>query len=329
MKNNCIIVLGMHRSGTSALAGLLGQLGADPGLTLLPPNDADNPKGYWEHAEIVDIHEQLLQTFDSSWDDVKPLPEKWWKSTEAGVFKATILGVLRRDFASSPVWILKDPRMCRLLPLWLEIFEELHCRPRFVISLRHPTEVALSLSKRLGFFEPRSSLLWLEHLLEAEKWSRDCHRTVVVYDRLLSDWCTEVIRISSELSLPLRMDNDERQNQTASFIEPSLQHHKAMMSHESRSDPITALAVRCYELLSTGDHLDNSALELDSMRAVVTDLASSIAPWDRENQALNETKAELIENNSKLAGEIERLKNTISWRATKPFRFAYNKLRKL
>jgi hypothetical protein len=54
-----LLVLGMHRSGTSAVAGLLVRLGAQPPKTLME-GDADNRKGYWESTALCAFHERLL-----------------------------------------------------------------------------------------------------------------------------------------------------------------------------------------------------------------------------------------------------------------------------
>src|SRR5436305_8801658 len=72
MSRAAILVLGMHRSGTSALTWLLGQLGA------ALPNDAiaatgDNARGYWESQALVKADDQLLRVARSSWFDPRPL----------------------------------------------------------------------------------------------------------------------------------------------------------------------------------------------------------------------------------------------------------------
>ncbi len=71
--NTAVIVLGMHRSGTSALAGMLSMLGVQFGDSLMAPQ-ADNSKGFWEHRDIVGLNDRILAAFDSSWDDVRPIP---------------------------------------------------------------------------------------------------------------------------------------------------------------------------------------------------------------------------------------------------------------
>src|ERR1700731_3783206 len=116
-----VVVLGMHQSGTSALCGALNLMGVDFGKRLMLPSDA-NEKGHWEHEEIVRVHDGLLSSLGSSWDDAEPLPSDWleWKITRE--VRSQLLWIAERDFAHSSLFGIKDPRMCRLIPLWLPIF---------------------------------------------------------------------------------------------------------------------------------------------------------------------------------------------------------------
>ena len=74
-----IVVLGMHRCGTSMITRVFSELGADPGNNLMPPAE-DNPEGFWEPVDLVDVHDELLDYLGSSWDNPRPLPDKWWES---------------------------------------------------------------------------------------------------------------------------------------------------------------------------------------------------------------------------------------------------------
>ena len=74
-----IVVLGMHRSGTSALAGTFSQLGLNLGDELMPGTADANPKGYFEHVRIVQAHDRLLAAFGMDWADPRPLPESWMR----------------------------------------------------------------------------------------------------------------------------------------------------------------------------------------------------------------------------------------------------------
>ena len=96
---------------------------------------------------------------------------------------------------------LKDPRMCRLLPLWFPLFQKLAIDPCFALMIRHPWEVASSLAKRDDVGHGKSYLLWLQHTLEAETATRGHKRAIVDYGELLKEPVTVLRRLRSELEL--------------------------------------------------------------------------------------------------------------------------------
>src|SRR5262245_37421536 len=166
-----VIVLGMHRSGTSAMAGVLQLLGVELGPDLVPPGPF-NVAGHFEHAGVVAIHDHVLAALGSSWDDVCPLPEGWHERADIAPLREELLTLVRRDFEQCPLWGLKDPRLCRLLPLWHGILAEVGCTPGYVIMMRNPAEVVASLHRREEFDRGHSYLVWLENILALEEHTR-------------------------------------------------------------------------------------------------------------------------------------------------------------
>ena len=244
---NAVVILGMHRSGTSALAGALNIAGVNFGRHLVPPA-VDNEKGYWEHPDIVTLHDELLRLLNSGWKDDAPLPPKWESSETAQEIQSLLLRVLERDFSASALFGLKDPRMCRLMPLWFPIFEKLGVQPHFVLTARHPWEVAQSLVKRDNLDPARSYLLWLEHVLEAEAATRSFPRSFVSYDALLEDPVAALARLQRELGLRLSVTPEARVS-LSKFLEGSLRHHR---SHAGKkmADEVPALARELYAVIS-------------------------------------------------------------------------------
>jgi hypothetical protein len=98
-----LLVLGMHRSGTSALTRVLNLLGVALGDDLMPPGP-DNPLGFWEHQGIVSVHEALFAELDRRWDDPRPMPDGWLDSDAAREAGEAITAILHRDFAGTPAW---------------------------------------------------------------------------------------------------------------------------------------------------------------------------------------------------------------------------------
>ena len=195
-----IIVLGMHRSGTSTMAGLMDLLGFSVGKNLMPWNEF-NAKGYFECTAIVAIHDELLDALGSCWHDIRFLPAGWLASASAQKAKAQLILLFKTEYADQVVGVLKDPRICHLLPLWLEIFGELNIKPVFIFSRRYPDEVIASLAKRDTIPENSSRLLYISHLLDAELYSRGFTRVVVDFSVLLTDWMTVMHTIDKHLTL--------------------------------------------------------------------------------------------------------------------------------
>jgi GT2 family glycosyltransferase len=180
-----IVVLGMHRSGTSALAHLLHAAGADLGERVLPPSDG-NELGHWEDAFAVETNERLLAALGRRWDDVRPLPAGWREGGPAREAHARIVEYVRATRLPHAVWALKDPRMCLLAPLWLDALRAAGSRVSAVLLARHPQEVAASLAARDGMDAASATLLWARYMLEAERATRAVPRAIQTYDALLA-----------------------------------------------------------------------------------------------------------------------------------------------
>jgi len=225
MKNRAIIVLGMHRSGTSALTGLLNVLGVDLGPDLMPATQ-ENEAGYWEHQKVVAVHDRLLLALGSHWDDPSRLPARWWEFPAVVPYRTELLEIVTRDFAASRLWALKDPRMCRLLPLWTSMLDELECRALWILVTRHPSENIRSLQKRDGFSPEKSELLWLQHTLDAERDTRGRDRVMVTFDQLLDDAPAALRRVGQVLGAPWPAPPEHIEAQIRQFMDPGKRHHR-------------------------------------------------------------------------------------------------------
>jgi len=232
--NRAIVVLGMHRSGTSAFTGLLNLLGIDLGPKLMPATP-DNESGYWEHAELVNLHDRLLNAAGSRWDDLARMPEGWWETVEVAAIREQIREIVARDFGGSRLWAIKDPRMCRLLPLWKPLLAELGITPVWVLMGRHPAQTIGSLEKRDGFSRQKSELLWLQHALEAEYHSREGARAVVTFDEFLNDWRGTLSRLEQVIGSAWPTPLEAMAEKIAQYVDPGKRHHRSFDS-EALSD---------------------------------------------------------------------------------------------
>lgn len=325
-QNQAVLILGMHRSGTSLLTGVLSMLGINAGECLMPAQAAVNPKGFWEHVEIVGLNDQILEALDSSWDDISELPDMWWTKSEVLPYKSSLKNVIRRDFERTPVWLLKDPRLCRLLPLWLEILRELEIKPFFILCLRNPFEVAASLNKRDGIISEEAHLLWLRYVLDSERWSRGYSRIVVTYESVLTDWkaVSNALEQAPGLGVNLREEGREINKRIKEFIEPSLRHHVSPSDQVKEVGTIPKLANKVYQLLVTAP-LESVAERLFTFDEQTKELCNIYFPWANKMKTL---RKQVLENTWQQT-ELARVKSTVSWQLTKPLRFCAFLLRHL
>lgn len=159
-----VLILGMHRSGTSAVAGALRGAGLNLGLsTGFFPAAAENPRGFFENASLSYGNDVLLRFRGGSWD--RPPTEPWEWTQELRWEAAELAELWRRLAGSSASFAFKDPRLC----LTLRAFASGICRgvPAVVLVWRNPMEIARSLRKRNAFGPRRAFGLWAFYTQQA------------------------------------------------------------------------------------------------------------------------------------------------------------------
>lgn len=226
-----ILIVGMHRSGTSALTRVINLHGVPLGRQLLEAA-FDNEAGFWENQAVVHLHERLLEHLGSSWDDPRELPSGWLEEAEAAGFREALVAVIREEFGEAPLWAVKDPRLCRFLPLWFVALAELGIEPRLVFAVRHPAEVVGSLVRRNGLSPSVASMLWLRHLAEPLKASRDRARCVADYDGLLADWRGCMASLGECLSVEWPTGSAAIAEDVHANLRPDLKHQHANVAEE-------------------------------------------------------------------------------------------------
>jgi len=166
-----IVVLGMHRSGTSLLARILGRLGVRLGEDVLTRAQKDNKYGYWEHRGIAMTQDFLLAELGRMWHEPRgllPLPRDWLEQAATRRAMAALDAIVGAEqvAAGSAPWGFKDPRTIRLLPMWQRIFAARKITPTYILALRAPDSVAASLMTRNQMTAERALFLWSQHTLE-------------------------------------------------------------------------------------------------------------------------------------------------------------------
>jgi hypothetical protein len=271
----------MHRSGTSSLAGLAARLGASLGADLLEANEY-NPRGYGEHRGIVEIHDRFLAGQGLRWDASR---RPYFEGAAAAEARGELRELLLREFAEAPLFAVKDPRLCRLLPLWAPVLAELGARPAHALVLRSPLEIAGSLARRDGFEPARSHLLFLEHMLAAEHATRGAPRSFVLYDELFSDWRGVAKRLEAECEIRWPRDPEAAAPEIEAFLSGDLRHHRAAEWPEAeaaRFPWVRAAYASLLELARRGPSPERTA----ALDALAAPLAAAAALYEPELAAL-------------------------------------------
>lgn len=221
-----LVVLGMHRSGTSALTRGLQVLGVDLGERLIGGVAGNNEKGFWEDAEINRFDDELLGELGSAWDRLNVMETEALTAPQLASRRAQAAQLLKSKLADGVIFAFKDPRTAVLLPFWQEVFAELGLRASYVIAVRNPAEVAHSLARRDGMAISKGILLWVKYSMAALRGTREAHRVFVAYGSLMEDPERQLARIARELHLPGPEQNPEGLlAYTEEFLTADLRHN--------------------------------------------------------------------------------------------------------
>jgi hypothetical protein len=190
-----LIVLGMHRSGTSVLARLLNLMGAYFGPEGISTGaNPENPKGFWERRDVRRLNDDVLHSAGCDWDrvtnlDVAALPKAVVDDFNERASKLVL------DLDGHRPWLLKEPRLCLLLPLWRRFLEV----PVGIHIYRNPVEVASSLHKRNGIPILAGMDLWEYYIRSALSVSANMPRITVSHRQLMEEPDNALMRLAQDL----------------------------------------------------------------------------------------------------------------------------------
>jgi len=250
-------VLGMHRSGTSALSGVLNLLGLEFGSDLMKATKG-NPKGHFENMLVYKLNEKILKESAFSWDsyyfdfDKISLTKKEQYVEEA---KKLILS----EFNSSDKFVIKDPRICLLFPIWEEACMALSIDIKIILPYRNPLEVAESLQKRNGFSLSKGYLLWLKHFLWAEYYARPYEHMFTSFEELLNEPKLTLDKLKNLIEIELTQLELEKIDE---FLDADIKHNNSSLEDFPKDTP--RLLQESIEVLKTKD-FDNHA-KFDDLR---------------------------------------------------------------
>jgi hypothetical protein len=316
-ERRCILVLGMHRSGTSALARVLGIMGGGLPKTLMDAGE-DNQAGFWESEPVRRLNDELLAAAGSSWMDWRAFDNAWKATPEAAKFRDEALAILREEFGAAPLSVLKDPRICRLAPFWLDVLRSANIRPLIVLPLRNPLEVAASLEARNDFVIERGYLIWLRHVLEAEAASRGMARFHCSYDRLMNDWRSLVAEAQKALNFTFPTALENAAPAIDAFLAGKLRHHSEPPEDIVENPALSAWLRDSFEILHrwtvTGEDpkdfaaLDRIRAEFDAAVPIFAPLVFARRRAPQNSPATAKKLSDMADKLEATAKEIARLR---------------------
>jgi len=244
---SAVVVLGMARSGTSAITRLLALLGVElgPEQALLAPA-GENARGFFEHRPIMQINKELLERMGGSWSQ-PPRPAAGWER-DAGLddLRERARELLAADFAGAPLWGFKDPRTSLTLPFWEEL---LGGEARYVICHRRPLDSARSLEQRDGIRLDEGVALWTRYMASALAHTAGRRRIVVGYEELFTGRDALVGELAIFLGVGERGADPRLRAEVQEWIEDDLRHHTGTLRELVEHPAVSAEAQALHLLL--------------------------------------------------------------------------------
>ena len=237
-----VLVLGMHRSGTSLCSHLLSALGVDMADKIAGPGNPaptpDNPRGHWERWEIVEFHDRILGLFNRDYlgrfHDFA-LPVAWWADPRVAQIRREIVAFLESRMGDG-YFGFKDPRTVRLMPVWHQIFNELKLAPKLVLCLRNPAQVARSLHARDSLDPANGEYRWLAYMIDFYRYTSNFECCSVEYEEWFDNPAANIEKLRQFLDLPWQQSESDLALLLSDLIDPTARHDDP--EHHEANQPL-------------------------------------------------------------------------------------------
>jgi hypothetical protein len=304
-----VLVLGMHRSGTSSAAGALVCLGAAAPQHLIATN-ADNERGYWESRVILELNDAILAAAGTNWKDWRKFDLNKIDALEADALRVRAKEALAAEFGDVGFAVLKDPRMCRLMPFWGPVFAEAKWSVRALLPIRPPLEVSQSLHCRDGIGPAYGCLLWLRHVLDAELETRGMARAFLDWPHFLGNGRNALAQASEQLGVIWPYWCESALADIEQFVSTDLRRQRTseadMPTHPAVNDLVRRTYAAMIELVE--DSADSAVLrKLDDLRAGF-EMASALfdLPMREANQEVHRVRLQAAADITRAGAIIAR-----------------------
>lgn len=284
--SHLVFILGMHRSGTSAITGMLAQAGFAAPTDQMSANIV-NPKGFWESLSIAKLNDDFLAEMESHWSSSLPLPTGWSESMSAREWRTSLLNLISEVFRGAELPTVKDPRFCTLI-LGLEPWLESRLiDTSFIMPIRNPLEVYKSLTKAQGTDLYHAIRLWIHSILTAEKFTRGYRRKFISFDMLIQnpanvlEACLTLVQPVTDPEKTASIfdyytgNRTEAFDQATAFIDKSLKRQRAVITEEDCSE---TRCTRNNRLISLADEIYHAILSNLTDDEAISSICEKLEP---------------------------------------------------
>lgn len=333
-----IVVLGMHRSGTSAITRGLKVMGVELGERLMQPFEGINNKGFWEDIDIYSLNVEMLLILESNWhylslinkNNIIILKQK-------GYFERAVDLILQKTNIY-PTFGIKDPRITKLLLFWKEVFEYCNIEINYIIATRNPISVAKSLEKRDGFDIEKSLYLWLGHVINSFSLTTESNRIIINYDNLIQDPKEELEKIANKFKLEI--NKNELNLYINDFLDINLRHNYYIDDELLKKKKITDLVIEIYDFILSNstsnikieenikvriskweseiklldplfDYIDKLSLQLNNDKIIINETNQNLEFYAQKTNTLNEENKIISEQLNQHKYKINSLESDI------------------
>lgn len=288
-----LFILGMHRSGTSALAGSLEIVGgAVPARRV--PAEAYNPKGHFEPADVVDANDALLRRLGRTWSSFSPVPVPEGPAALADA--EALQAILSSAYAGADFAVVKDPRLSALFPLWVGAATNLGFRIACLIPVRPPMQSAQSLLRRDGMPLTHGIALWMRSMLDSERHTRGLDRAFVDPDALIRTPSAELARVGNLARVEWPRPPGSQADALEAFLDRSLLHDDGPM--EDKLMPVADEIHDAFRVLLSDPRDPVSLARLDAARHAFDSYAPVLERWILVGEELALSAAADVEGHS-------------------------------
>jgi len=298
-RSRAVVVVGVGRSGTSAITRALQAIGVELEDDLRRGR-GKNPTGFFEDLGLRRITNRVKKALGIRGRSVGLLEAKWWEAPAVRSLQAEAVALIQRRFGHHPVWGFKHGRTLRILPFWCEVFRELDMDVRYVVAIRNPLSVARSrarLDRRRGA-QGKSDLEWLVTAVPYFRMLRESPFVVVDYDLVMADPIAQLERMAAALDLPPTPETSAAIRAYAEkFLQPRLRHSQFSdleLARDPLVNPLTQDGYRWLYGLAT-DRISRHSPELwagwERIERALADLGPILLYIDRLEEDLRRAKA--------------------------------------